>query len=54
VRQLYYPFRVWESRITKKVKSVFLVFSNGVFYLYQYEFADPKNYNSLCLVKQKK
>ncbi|MFR3178952.1 MULTISPECIES: type II restriction enzyme [Eubacteriales] len=53
VRQLYYPFRVWESRITKKVKSVFLVFSNGVFYLYQYEFADPKNYNSLCLVKQK-
>lgn len=30
-----------------------IVFSNGVFYLYQYEFADPQNYNSLVLVKQK-
>ena len=29
VRQLYYPFRVWSSRVTKKVKSVFLIFSNN-------------------------
>lgn len=53
VRQLYYPFRVWSSRVTKTVKPVFLVFSNGIFYLYQYQFVDPENYNSLCLVKQK-
>lgn len=53
VRQLYYPFRVWLSRITKPIKPVFLVFSNGVFYLYQYEFLEPQNYNSLQLVKQK-
>ena len=53
VRQLYYPFRVWLGRVTKKIKPVFLVFSNGVFYLYQYEFTDPQNYNSLSLVKQK-
>lgn len=26
VRQLYYPFRVWSSRVTKPVKPVFLIF----------------------------
>lgn len=53
VRQLYYPFRVWNSRVTKPVKPVFLIFSNGMFHLYQYQFDDPQNYNSLRLVKQK-
>lgn len=53
VRQLYYPFRVWSNRITKPVKPVFLIFSNGIFYLYQYQFEVPGNYNSLRLVKQK-
>lgn len=53
VRQLYYPFRVWTARLTKPVKTVFLVFSNGTFYLYQYEFSEPMCYNSLRLVKQK-
>lgn len=53
VRQLYYPFRVWNQRITKPVKSVFLVFSNGVFNLYQYQFDTVGDYNSLRLVKQK-
>lgn len=53
IRQLYYPFRVWSSRVTKTVKPVFLIFSNGVFNMYQYQFEDPRNYNSLRLVKQK-
>ncbi len=53
VRQLYYPFRVWSNRVTKIVKPVFLIFSNGIFNLYQYQFDDPQNYNSLRLVKQK-
>lgn len=53
VRQLYYPFRVWSERVTKKVKPIFLIFSNGKFSLYQYHFENPKNYNSLHLVKQK-
>lgn len=53
VRQLYYPFRVWSNRVTKTVKPVFLIFSNGIFNLYQYQFDDPGNYNSLRLVKQK-
>lgn len=53
VRQLYYPFRVWSNRVTKIVKPIFLMFSNGVFYLYQYQFDEPNNYNSMCLIKQK-
>lgn len=53
VRQLYYPYRVWQNRITKPVKTVFLVYSNGIYRLYEYEFENPYNYNSLILVKQK-
>lgn len=53
IRQLYYPFRVWSGRVTKRIKPVFLIFSNGVFNLYQYQFEDPQNYNSLRLVRRK-
>lgn len=53
VRQLYYPYRVWSNRVTKAIKPVFLIFSNGIFYLYQYQFEIPGSYNSLHLVKQK-
>lgn len=53
VRQLYYPYRVWAGRVKKKVRPVFLVYSNGIFYLFEYEFKDPYVYNSLRLVKQK-
>lgn len=53
IRQLYYPFRTWNTRVTKEIKPVFLIFSNGMFNLYQYQFEDPQNYNSLQLTKQK-
>lgn len=53
VRQLYYPFRMWSNRVTKKVRPVFLVYSNGIFNLYEYEFQDPAFYNSLVLVKHR-
>lgn len=53
VRQLYYPFRVWQSRVLKKVKPIFLVYSNGIYSLYEYEFQNPDVYNSLVLVRQK-
>lgn len=52
VRQLYYPFRTWSQRVTKKVKPIFMVYSNGIFSFYEYEFQDPASYNSLVLVKQ--
>ncbi|MCG4584937.1 hypothetical protein AAK805_04495 [Anaerosalibacter bizertensis] len=30
-----------------------MVYSNGIFTLYEYEFQEPNNYNSLVLIKQK-
>lgn len=53
VRQLYYPYRVWKSRITKPVRPLFLVYSNGIYRIYEYEFKNPNNYSSISLVKQK-
>lgn len=53
VRQLYYPYRVWKSRITKPVRPLFLVYSNGIYRIYEYEFTDPDNYSSISLVQQK-
>ena len=54
VRQLYYPFRLWKDKVTKKVRNVFMQYSNGVFNLYEYEFKNPSDYNSLELVKSKR
>lgn len=53
VRQLYYPYRVWQSRVTKPVKPIFLVFSNGIYHLYEYKFIKHNEYSSIELVKQK-
>lgn len=53
IRQLYYPYRTWKDKITKKVRMLFLTYSNGIFRVYEYDFRDPDNYNSLVLIKQK-
>lgn len=53
IRQLYYPYRLWRSKITKNVKPIFLLYSNGVYNLYEYSFSIPDNYNSLKLIKHK-
>ncbi|MBN2734873.1 MAG: hypothetical protein JXQ82_08480 [Methanomicrobiaceae archaeon] len=53
VRQIYYPYRVWKDRVSKRIKLVYLVYSNSIFSLYEYCFDDPNYYNSLRLNKQK-
>ena len=54
VRQLYYPFKLWNGKIQKKVRPIFLTYSNGVFHLREYEFTNVNHYNSLVLVKHRK
>lgn len=54
IRQLYYPYRKWHQKVGKSVRSVFLTYTNGLFSLYEYEFLEPENYNSIRLVQQKK
>lgn len=53
IRQLYYPFRTWLKRVTKPIKTIFFIYSNGIFRLFEYAFSNVNNYNSLQLVKQK-
>jgi hypothetical protein len=53
IRQLYYPFRLWQKQITKPVRSLFLIYSNGIYRLHEYAFQDINDYNSLVLISQK-
>lgn len=54
VRQLYYPYRLWKSKIPKDVRPIFVVYSNGIFTIYEYKFNDINEYSSIELVKSKK
>ena len=54
--QLYYPFRQWQEKTKKKVVTLFFDKNHGedVYSIWQFEFSDPKNYNSIKLVKSGK
>jgi hypothetical protein len=54
VRQLFYPYRLWTQKINKKVRPIFLTYTNGIFHFREYEFTNNSFYNSLQLIKQKK
>jgi len=53
IRQLYYPFRQWQEKTKKKVMTLFFDKERGddVYSIWQFEFSDPGNYNSIKLVK---
>jgi len=53
IRQLYYPYRLWENKISKEVVPVFMTYSNDIFSFFEFKFENPMEYNSLVLVKQK-
>jgi len=53
IRQLYYPYRLWEKRIQKKVIPIFLYFSADTFNFFVYEFIDKEVYNSLRLLEHR-
>lgn len=56
IRQLYYPFRQWQEHTKKKVVTLFFNKDHGedVYSIWQFEFSDPKQYNSIKLVKSGK
>lgn len=55
IRQLYYPFRQWSENTTKKVYPVFfekrMINNKNIFYIWQFEFTDIEDYNSIQFVK---
>ena len=53
VRQLYYPTRLWSSKIQKQIRPVFMVYSNNIFRLLEYQFTDINSYSSLQLVQER-
>lgn len=53
VRQLYYPYRLWSSKISKRVVPAFFTFSNDIFSFFIYEFENRELYNSIHIVSQR-
>lgn len=53
IRQLYYPYRLWESKVDKPIRLVFSIYSNQIYRLFEYAFEDKENYSSIKLVKSK-
>ena len=53
VRQLYYPYRCWQNKVTKIIKPIFMVYSNNIFRLMEFEFQELNNYSSISFLRQK-
>jgi hypothetical protein len=49
IRQLYYPYRQWQYHTSKKVNILFFEKRHDVYSLWNYEFYDINNYNSIKL-----
>ena len=56
IRQLFYPFRQWQLHTKKKVATLFFNKNRveDIYSIWQFEFKDPKNYNSIELIKSGK
>lgn len=50
IRQLYYPYLEWHTRSRKRIVPIFLVYTNGSYYLT--EFAFSQDFGDLHIVKQ--
>ena len=55
IRQLYYPFRQWSENTTKRVIPIFfekrIINGEEIYYIWQYEFTNRNDYNSIRLVR---
>ena len=54
IRQLYYPYRLWRTKVEKRVRPVFMIYSNGIFHLFEYKFIIESRINSLRLIQYKR
>ncbi|HEY9083264.1 MAG TPA: hypothetical protein VIN73_08010 [Vicingaceae bacterium] len=54
IRQVFYPYKLWENKVSKKVRPLFLTYSNGIFHFKEYVFEDSTHYNSIKLIREKK
>jgi hypothetical protein len=54
IRQLFYPFRQWQQHTEKQVKTLFFEKRDNCYSLWQFEFSDPDDYNSIKLTKSQR
>lgn len=59
IRQLYYPFRQWSEHIqtsgtTKRVKNLFFEKQGDLFCLWEFQFGDVMDYNSIELTRSQR
>lgn len=53
IRQIYYPYRLWQEKTYKEIRPVLFTYSNDIFSFFIYEFTDLDSYNSLKRIEQK-
>ena len=53
IRQLYYPYRLWKTRVSKPIRLVFSIYSNQIYRLFEYRFRELEDYSSIELVQSK-
>lgn len=54
IRQLYYPYRQWKTQVSKDIFLLFFEKREDEYMLWQYEFTEQNNYNSIQLVASKR
>ena len=51
IRQLYYPFRQWQTYTSKQVYTIFFEQNESIYSIWQFGFAEVDDYNSIQLIK---
>ena len=54
IRQLFYPFKQWSNYTNKKVHLLFFEKREKNYLIWEYQFKDKNNYNSLNLIRSAK
>jgi len=54
IRQLFYPYRQWQQHTAKQVKTIFFEKRERHYSLWQFEFLNPNDYNSIALTKSQR
>ena len=54
IRQLFYPYRQWQQHTEKQVKTLFFEKRENYYSLWQFEFQNPNDYNSIILSKSQR
>ncbi|MDR1348141.1 MAG: hypothetical protein LBJ63_06925 [Prevotellaceae bacterium] len=54
IRQLFYPYKQWQQYTDKQVKTLFFEKRNNAYSLWQFEFHNPNDYNSIILTKSQR